>query len=367
MADYYVYTKRLAVGYHGKPVLENVELGVNRGEILTLIGPNGAGKSTVLKSLAGQLGLISGTVYIDKDELAALNREELSKRLAVVFTQRLRTEMMTCRDVVSTGRYPYTGRFGILSGADWKAVDEAMELVQLTELAKVDFKKISDGQRQRVMMARAICQEPDIIILDEPTSYLDVRHKLEFLSLLQRMTREKKMSVIMSLHELDLAGKVSDKLICIGKNGVERFGTPQEIFERGYIKSLFGVAVGSFDEGTCGMELEAPKGEPEVFVLAGAASGQQIYRELQRKGIPFATGILYENDLDFPVARALAAEVVSVGAFECIGEERLNRAKALAASCKRVICCRDSFAPWEAENRELYRALNEVQMKVGAE
>lgn len=357
MADYYVYTERLSVGYHGKPVLENIELGVNRGEILTLIGPNGAGKSTVLKSLAGQLRVISGTVYIDKEELAALSREELSQRLAVVFTQRLRTELMTCRDVVSTGRYPYTGRFGILSETDWKKVDEAMELVQLTELAEVDFTKISDGQRQRVMMARAICQEPDIIILDEPTSYLDVRHKLEFLSLLQRMTREKKVSVIMSLHELDLAGKVSDKLICVGKNGVERFGTPQEIFESGYIKSLFGVMTGSFDEKTCSMELEAPRGEPEVFVLAGAASGQQIFRALQRKGISFAAGIIYENDLDYPVARALAAEVVSVGAFEQIGEERLRRAKELAARCKRVICCRDSFAPWEAENRELYEVL----------
>lgn len=357
MADYYVYTKNLSVGYHARPVLDNIELGVNRGDILTLIGPNGAGKSTVLKSLAGQLRLLAGTVYIDKKDLTLLSREELSQRLAVVFTQQLRTEMMTCRDVVSTGRYPYTGRFGILSGTDWKKVDEAMELVQLAELAGADFTKISDGQRQRVMMARAICQEPDIIILDEPTSYLDVRHKLEFLSLLQKMTREKGLSVIMSLHELDLAKKVSDKLICVGKNGVERFGTPQEIFESGYIAELFSMTSGSFYETTCSMELEAPKGAPEVFVLAGAASGQEIFRELQRKGIPFATGILYENDIDFPVARALAAEVVSVGAFEQIGEERLKRAKALAASCKQVICCRDSFAPWETENRELYEAL----------
>ena len=357
MADYYVYTENLSVGYHKKTVLENLTIGVNRGEILTLIGPNGAGKSTVLKSLAGQLKLIAGTVYLDRNDLSLFGRDALSKKLAVVFTERLRTELMTCRDVVSTGRYPYTGHFGILSASDRQKVAEAMALVRIEAFADEDFTKISDGQRQRVMMARAICQEPDIILLDEPTSYLDIKHKLEFLSLLQKMAREKKLSVIMSLHELDLAKKVSDKLLCVGKNSVERFGTPREIFAGTYIRELFSITSGSFDEAAGGMELEAPQGAPEVFVLAGAASGQETFRELQRKGIPFATGIIYENDMDFPVAKALAAETVSVGALEHIGEERLKQARELAKSCKQVICCRSSFAEWEPENKALYESL----------
>lgn len=361
MADYYVSTQNLSVGYHKKTVLENITIGVNRGEILTLIGPNGAGKSTILKSLAGQLRLLAGTVYIDREALSLIDKNALSQKLAVVFTQRLRTELMTCRDVVATGRYPYTGRFGILSAKDWCKVEEAMALIQITAFADEDFTKISDGQRQRVMLARAICQEPDIILLDEPTSHLDMKHKLEFLQLLQNMAREKKLSVIMSLHELDLAKKVSDKIMCVGTHSVERFGTPQEIFEEHYIRTLFGVTTGSFDERTCGMELEAPKGKPEVFVLAGAASGQETFRSLQRKGIAFATGILFEHDMDYPVAKALAAETVSVGALEHIGQERLRRAQELAASCKRIICCRSSFAPWESENRVLYESLKAYQ------
>lgn len=361
MADYYVYTEKLSVGYHKKTVLENLTIGVNRGEILTLIGPNGAGKSTVLKSLAGQLKLIAGTVYIDKEELSLIRKGALPQKLAVVFTERLRTELMTCRDVVSTGRYPYTGHFGILSASDREKVEEAMQLVRVAELADADFTRISDGQRQRVMMARAICQETDIILLDEPTSYLDIKYKLEFLSLLQKMAREKRLSVIMSLHELDLAKKVSDRIICVGKNAVERFGTPREIFEGNYVRELFSMTSGSFDEASGSMELEAPQGAPEVFVLAGAASGQETFRELQRKGISFATGILYKNDTDYPVAKALAAETVSAGALEHIGEERLKRAKELAASCKRVICCRSRFAEWEPENQALYEILRRRQ------
>ncbi len=357
MADYYVYTQNLSVGYPKKTVLENIAIGVNRGEILTLIGPNGAGKSTVLKSIAGQLKLIAGTVYIDKTDRSLISKKVLSQKLSVVFTQRLRTELMTCRDVVATGRYPYTGRFGILCAKDRQKVEEAMALIRITAFADEDFAKISDGQRQRVMLARAICQEPDIILLDEPTSYLDIRHKLEFLQLLQNMAREKKLSVIMSLHELDLAKKISDRIICVGEHCVERFGTPQEIFRENYMKTLFGVTTGSFDETTCGMELEMPKGEPKVFVLAGAASGQETFRRLQRRGVAFATGILFENDMDYPVAKALAAKLVNVKATQRIGMERLASAKELASKCESVICCREHFADWEPENRELYEYL----------
>jgi len=117
---------------------------------------------------------------------------ELSQKMAVVLTDKLRTELMTCEDVVATGRYPYTGRFGVLTEADHQVVREAMELVHVTELRDMDFAHISDGQRQRVMLARAICQEPEIIILDEPTSYLDVKYKLEFLSTLQELRNKKK-------------------------------------------------------------------------------------------------------------------------------------------------------------------------------
>lgn len=231
----------MSVGYQGEPLIQNIEFGLDQGEILTLIGPNGAGKSTILKSIAGQLKLIGGAVYLDKKELARMSGTELSQRMAVVFTEKLKTELMTCKDVVATGRYPYTGHFGILSKEDYFVIEEAMGLVHVTEIRNQDFTKISDGQRQRVMLARAICQEPEIIILDEPTSFLDVKYKLEFLSLLQELRVRKGLTVIMSIHELELAKIISDKILCLKGGYVERCGTPEEIFESDFIKRLFDI------------------------------------------------------------------------------------------------------------------------------
>ena len=248
MADYYFFTKKMCVGYDNKPLIKELEIALSKREILSLIGPNGAGKSTVLKSIAGQLKLLGGAVYLGKDMLAEMKGNELAQKMSVVFTQKVKAEMKSCRDVVATGRYPYTGWFGILSKEDEKIVDEVMELTHITDICEQDFDKISDGQKQRVMLARAICQEPEIVILDEPTSYLDIRYKLEFLSILQELRKKKGLTVIMSLHELELAKIVSDKILCLKGEYVERYGTPEEIFESDFIEQLFDIKEGIFFE-----------------------------------------------------------------------------------------------------------------------
>jgi iron complex transport system ATP-binding protein len=273
--EYYFTAQKLAVGYDNRPLIENIDFSLKRGEILTLIGPNGAGKSTILKSIARQLSLVSGTIYLDKSDVVTMNGNEFAKKMAVVLTDKLKTELMTCYDVVATGRYPYTGRFGVLSDEDKKAVDEAMELVNVSQIKDKDFTKISDGQRQRVMLSRAICQQPEIIVLDEPTSYLDIKYKLEFLSILQRLKRQKNLTVIMSLHELDMAKRVSDHILCIDGRYVDRYGTPEEVFTDQYVSGLFGITAGSFDETGEDLELEKPDGRARIFVIAGGGLGRK--------------------------------------------------------------------------------------------
>ena len=214
MGEYYFHLDQLTVGYNGKPLIDQIQVGIHKGEIVTLIGPNGSGKSTILKSITRQLKILGGKVLYEENDLHKLSYKELSTRMAVVLTERMRPELMTCHDIVATGRYPYTGRLGILSREDEDKVDEAMRIVHAEELGSRDFNAISDGQRQRVLLARAICQEPEIIVLDEPTSFLDIRHKLELLSILRSMAKEKGITVIMSLHEIDLAQKIADQILC---------------------------------------------------------------------------------------------------------------------------------------------------------
>ena len=238
MGEYFVHSEQMTVGYDGKPLIRDIEIRLNRGEILTLIGPNGAGKSTILKSLTRQLKLVGGTVYLDQKLMSQMSGKEVAQKLAVVTTERIRPELMTCEDIVATGRYPYTGTLGILSEGDWEKVHKAMEMVHALDFKDRDFTEISDGQRQRILLARAICQEPEVIVLDEPTSFLDVKYKLELLAILRQMAKEKGITVIMSLHEIDLAEKISDKIICVSGETIFAYGTPEAIFKEETIRSL---------------------------------------------------------------------------------------------------------------------------------
>lgn len=328
----------LTIGYHKVPVIRNISLEVRKGEIIALIGPNGAGKSTLLKTIARELPPISGSIYLEGRDMQTISYRELSKKLAVILTERIKVDLTTCRDIVATGRYPYTGRLGVLTHEDEAVVDAAMETVHALDLSDRDFNAISDGQRQRILLARAICQEPEMILLDEPTSFLDVRHKLDLLSILTRMARKKNITVIMSLHEIDLAEKVADRILTVKGDTQFGYGAPGEIFEEQAIRRLYDIEDGYFDPLFGSIELKKPAGEaPEIFVLAGAGTGIPLYRKLQRENIPFATGILYTNDLDHRLARLLAAEVISAPPFRPIPEETLDEALNIMRRCRRVI------------------------------
>lgn len=356
------YADRLAAGYGKRPVAEGLSFHADRGEIVTLIGPNGAGKSTILKTISGGLAPLGGELVLDGVPMERIPRKERARKLAVVFTEKLQGELMTCRDVAAAGRYPYTGRLGLLSEEDQRAVDQALELVHGTDLRDRPFDRISDGQRQRIMLARALCQEPEMILLDEPTSHLDVKYKLEFLSLLREMARKKDLSVLMSLHELDLAERISDRVVCIKDGRMDRCGTPEQVFTPGYVEELFGMTAGKFDAAGGAVEFSVPGGagrseelpENAVFVIAGNGSGRQVFRKLQRENVPFVTGILFENDLDLPAAEALAAHVVKVP-LGPVPEEAVREARAWIRRCRRVICCRTGFGVWEKENEDLFK------------
>ena len=338
MDNYYFHMDNLSVGYDKKALIHDICIGIEKGEIVTLIGPNGSGKSTILKSITRQLQIIGGKVYFDDRNLNSFSYKELSTRMAVVLTERMRPELMTCHDIVATGRYPYTGRLGILSRKDEEKVEEAMRAVHAESLGSRDFNNISDGQRQRVLLARAICQEPDIIILDEPTSFLDIKHKLDLLSILRDMAKKKQITVIMSLHEIDLAQKIADKIICVKGDTISHFGKPEEIFEENMIRELYEINNGFFDPLFGSIELPKPEGEAKTFVICGNGTGIPVFRQLQKVHTPFIAGVLYTNDVDYRLARLLADQVITEKPFMEISGETFQKALKAMESCDRVIC-----------------------------
>ena len=232
-------------GYHGKVVLDGLCFEVPRGEILVLIGPNGAGKSTVLRTLSRALLPMQGTVALDGRDLQRYSGEALARELAVMLTDRAKPELMTVRDVVSLGRYPYTGRLGRLDAADEAQVKDAMEAMDVMELRERDFRELSDGQKQRVLLARALAQDPKLLILDEPTGYLDIHYKLQLLRVL-RAKAQAGMTIVASLHEIELARLLADQLLTVKDGHAGHSGTPEEIFREEIIAPLYDISAEEF-------------------------------------------------------------------------------------------------------------------------
>ena len=237
----YIQIKNLSAGYGKTAVVSGMDLDIEKGKILAFIGPNGSGKSTILKSISKNIPILGGDIIIDGKSIKNYSYKELSKKMAVILTERVKTELMTCRDVVEMGRFPYTGRLGLLSESDEIKVKNALEAVNALDIAEKDFNKISDGQRQRILLARAICQEPEIIVLDEPTSFLDIKYKFEVLTILMCMAKEKGITVVMSLHETQLARKSADVIAAVSRDGSVRSGSPEEMFDEKEIQKLYGI------------------------------------------------------------------------------------------------------------------------------
>ncbi len=354
----------LEIGYGSRVVAGGIDLDVHEGELVALVGANGCGKSTLLKTLCGELSPLGGTVEIGGRALAAWPRADLARYLAVMLTARPSTELLSCKDIVETGRIPFTGRLGILSAADHERVDEAMAIAHVSELAEADFMHISDGQRQRVLLARAIAQQPRLLVLDEPTAYLDMKYQLDLLKILRDLAKREGVAIVASLHEVELALKAADSVMCIKDGAVFAHGAPDDVLTTANVAELYGLDDGSFDALFGNVELGRATGEARTFVIAGAGSGASTFRRLAREGTPFFAGVLHEGDVDAQLARDLAADVILEKPFEPISETTLARAKELLRGCERLVVCRGDFGPVNAANQELIDLATELDIPI---
>ena len=233
----------LAVGYRRQrafyAVIERVSVTIREGELVCLLGANGAGKTTLLRTIAAMQSPLRGRVEIGGRNAHTVGAAELAKILSIVLTERAAIAGLTSRRVVELGRYPHTGWFGRLDGRDRQIVDTAVDAVGIRHLADRDVSQLSDGERQRVMIARALAQQPSVLVLDEPTAFLDLPSRAELMTLLRDLSRRERVAVIVSSHDLELAVRVADVIWLVMPGGELAMGAPEDVMLSGAIADAF--------------------------------------------------------------------------------------------------------------------------------
>lgn len=237
-------TEQLTIGYAPRRgqrqiVAANLNLSLYRGELVCLLGPNGAGKSTLLRTITGMQPPLGGRIWLDGRDLRTYSTRELACRMSVVLTERVEVGLLSAYALVALGRYPYTNWYGQLTSRDEEVVRWAITAVQATHLAKRQVHELSDGERQRIMIARALAQEPLVMVLDEPTAFLDLPRRVEVMQLLRSLAHETQRAMIVATHELDLALHTADMLWLLTSNGACYTGAPEDLVLSGALATTF--------------------------------------------------------------------------------------------------------------------------------
>jgi iron complex transport system ATP-binding protein len=236
-----ITTKSLAVAYDDNLVVEDLDMQIPRGKITVIIGPNGCGKSTVLKAVGRILKPKGGMVYLNGNDIQHLSTKEIAQKMAILPQSPQAPSGLTVGELVTYGRFPHQRGFGKLKPEDKKIIAWALEVTKLTEFETTAVDNLSGGQRQRVWIAMALAQQTDLILLDEPTTYLDLAYQLEVLELLHRLNREQGCTIVMVLHDLNLAARFADYMIAIRCGDIICHGSPEEVMTTEVLKETFHI------------------------------------------------------------------------------------------------------------------------------
>ncbi|WP_375498749.1 ABC transporter ATP-binding protein [uncultured Nostoc sp.] len=271
MNDAILTTHSLSIGYktsrkNVRCVASDISVSLQAGELVCLLGPNGAGKSTLLRSLAGMQPPIAGEVRLLGDNVYNLAPQELAKRLSLVLTEKVDVGMLSAYTLVTLGRHPYTDWWGNLTPEDEAIVHWAIKSVGAVHLAPRQVSELSDGERQKIMIARALAQSPIVMLLDEPTAFLDLPRRVEIMQLLRQLARETNQAILFSTHDLDLALRLADKVWLLTTNGILHVGAPEDLVLSGAFADTFESEGVEFDVASGEFHLHLPyKGEINVI------------------------------------------------------------------------------------------------------
>ena len=302
-----LHSEGLSVGYRA-PVLREVNLDFGSGQFIALLGPNGAGKTTLLRTLSRHLKPLAGQIEVLGRDLDTLSALELARLVAVCLTDNAKPPLLSVDEFVALGRYPHTGMMGRLSVHDAEIVERSLAAVTASGLSGRRVEQLSDGERQKVVLARALAQEPKLMLLDEPTAHLDLKHRIEVMGILRSLCRSHGLTVLASLHDIDVAAKVSDRVLLVQNGGIRDYGLPETVLTSETVAELYGFGDADFNRHLGSIEFRGDGKAGRVFVIAGRGRAAPVFRLLSKKGLAIETGLLRDGDLDAFVAAALGAK-----------------------------------------------------------
>ena len=258
MNDSRLRTESVTVGYGEEPVVRDLTLAVPDGRVTTIIGPNGCGKSTLLRTMARLLKPTSGSVVLDGEPVHDLATREVAKRMALLPQSPVAPEGLVVRDLVGRGRHPHQRWFSQWSPEDERVVEAALQMTDTADLRDRALEQLSGGQRQRAWIAMTLAQDTDLLLLDEPTTYLDLAHQVEVLDLVTRLNRERQRTVVMVLHDLNLAARYSDLIVVMKDGVIAAQGAPREVFTPELLADTFGLAADVLTDPRTGLPIVVP-------------------------------------------------------------------------------------------------------------
>jgi len=332
---------RVEVSFNSTHVLKGITEEIHTGEFLGVVGPNGSGKSTLLRAMAGVLSPRSGSVRLEGLEVAGIPGGDLARRLAVVPQESPVAFEYTVLEVVLMGRSPHLGRFELEKNRDFSIALDALKRTNLLHLADRRISTLSGGERQRAMIARALSQEADILFLDEPTAHLDINYQVEILHLVRRENIEHGKTVVVVLHDLNLAAEFCDRLLMLHDGRVFASGRPEDVITAENVQRAYGTAVWVRRHPTSGRPYVLSLGslaaavrfsgaEPgaklRVHVICGGGSGGPVFARLLGMGCEVTAGVINIGDTDQEAAESLGIEYVEDAPFSPISDvaERAN-------------------------------------------
>ena len=287
-----LHTEKLTIGYKNKKVVRTIghalDLTLRPGQFVCLLGPNGAGKSTLIKTLAGIQLPLEGKVFIAQEDIYTIRKSELARKLSLVLTDVVQTGNLDVYTVLTLGRYPYANWFGTLGEADKKIIIETARATGIEQYLAKQLDQLSDGERQKVMITRALVQDTPLIILDEPTAHLDLPSRVEVMRLLRTMARQTKKAIILSTHELDLALQAADTIWLMMPNQSLISGAPEDLIINGTFEKAFSKSGFDFCKDTGTFRVNAPEEDKTIQLTGEGYTYFWTKRALEREGYRIA-------------------------------------------------------------------------------